>query len=201
MRKLLFTLIVSTSFSLCPAAVVYDNLGAASGGADPIGSFGPLYDSFSTGAAGLNLVDVWVKLVLPLQIPPDPSITVALYANSSTSPGALLWTIGSIDDSELSSALQDYEFTLSTPYALAANTRYWIGLSTTGNARWAWSEDLSGTGVAGEYFANSNGVYDNSGGPYQMQLNDGSNVPEPASLLMMGGALLALGLVRRKSTR
>ncbi len=42
--------------------ILYNNLPAATNGTDPVSSFGPLADSFSTGASPLYLVDV--KLLL-----------------------------------------------------------------------------------------------------------------------------------------
>ena len=114
-----------------------------------------------------------------------------------TSCGAVLETIGTLSEASLfgSNAL----YTVSTSYTLAANTRYWIELASNDTDRnWSWSLDTSGTGVAGEYFANQEGtgifgVFPNSEGPYQMDVSGTTIVPEPGSLMLLGAGLLVLG--------
>ena len=85
-----------------------------------------------------------------------------------------------------------FDFPIGSPIALAPSTRYWIQLSSTdeSGSTWAWSTDVSGPGVAGEFFANSGGVFPNDpDGPYQMRVSGtASVVPEPST------ASLALGL-------
>ena len=183
------------------AAVIYDNLYSTTKGADPVGNyngfaFGPLYDSFSTGSSSFTLQAV--KVLLSGDSTSSGSVTVALYNDNSTSPGTVLYTIGSISDSSLSSTLTVYDFTLATSQNLSANTRYWIGLKTSDNstAYWAWSLDQSAVGVAGEYYANSSGVNSNIGGPYQMQLSS-NVVPLPGTAWLLGSGFLGLAGWRR----
>jgi hypothetical protein len=92
------------------------------------------------------------------------SITIGLYADSGTSPGALLTVIATRIDSQLTISPVDYNFPLLTPFALAAGTRYWIGMSTSNDslAGWGYTGDMSGIGVASEYGAdNTFGVVPN----------------------------------------
>lgn len=92
------------------------------------------------------------------------SITIGLYADSATSPGALLAVIGTRDDNQLTTSPVDYDIPLLTPFALAAGTRYWIGMSTSNHslAGWGYTGDVSGIGVASEYGAdNTSGVVPN----------------------------------------
>jgi hypothetical protein len=51
------------------------------------------------------------------------------------------------------------------------------------SAFWAWSFDVSGPGVANEFFSNNAGVFpNNQNGPYQMQVN--TAIPEPSTLAL-----------------
>jgi hypothetical protein len=188
--------------SAVSADVPYDNLSSHSDGVDSIAVVGPMFfDSFSTGPSGFNLVDV--KLLL-MGSPSPGSLTVDLYSDSSTSPGAPLLNIGTLSDNELPSTLSVVDFALGSPYALAANTRYWLVLDSLDYANissvlWSWSLDQSAIGVAGEYFGHDDPfVFSNIWGPYQMQLSDTPTVPEPATMILLGSGLIGvLGLKRK----
>ncbi len=196
--------IVVSMGSAVQAGTIYDNLSAVSNGSDPITSenFGPLADSFSTGAA-TTLVDV--KLLLS----GDPTVagttTVYLLSDASTSPGSVLATLGTIDDSALSINGSVQDVSGFAPFSLSANTRYWIELTSTDNAssNWNFSTDTSGVGVANEYFSNQGGVFENSQKfPYQMQINTaGAAVPEPATLTLAAFGLGGVFLISRRVAR
>ena len=131
---------------------------------------------------------------------PSGSVTVQLVSDNNTSPGAVLATLGTLDDTDATFSLTPYDFPVSPGIALAANTRYWIELSTSNSSSilWGWSFDLSGPGVAGEfYFADGFGVIPNDS-PYQM-LVIATAVPEPSSLALGGlGAVGLAGYARRR---
>lgn len=176
-------------------AVRFNNLNAATVDADSIATYGPIAGSFSTAEYASTLTQLSFKLSGSSD---NGSVTVQLLSDSSISPGSLLNTIGTINDTSLRSNLANYSLTPATPFSLAANTRYWIRLtSNNSSANWAWSQDVSGPGVAREYIANTNGVFANSSeAPYQMQVL--TSTPEPASCGILGLAILGvIGAVRK----
>ena len=195
---LIVAMIIFVCVSRGKADVLYDNLAATSNGSDPIGSeWGPLADSFSTGASSFDFASLTVLLDGTSS---TGTITAYLLADSSTSPGAVLDTIGEISETGLDATPTEY--TLDTSIALNPDTRYWIELTSTDNdASWSYSYDVSGPGVASEYLSNYQGtgspiVFDNDapipdGGPYQMEVSGTSlaSVPEPStiSLLLVAG--------------
>jgi hypothetical protein len=204
--------LLSLSAQAGTAVVVYDSTGQASSGSDAVQGFGPLYDSFSTGTAsgaltGLQLLLGGVggggddfKALDGL----GPYTSVGLYADSSTAPGALIATLGEIADSSISGPNDLFDLSLATNPVLAAGTRYWIGLVGFGtSATWNWTLDTSGIGVAGEYFANQDGVFqDVVDGGYQMQVTVGGGaVPEPSTFALSASAFAALALLVRRRAR
>jgi hypothetical protein len=219
-KLLLAALVAAAGLLTAPvqATVLYDNLGAASGGADPVadGTAGPLYDSFSTGAGSFSFSHL--QLVIGLGgASPNSSLDVALYNDNGLIPGTLNTDIATISDSSLSSTLGVVSLYFPA-ITLDATTRYWIGLSSPDSAStWSWAVDNSGTGVSGEYYANAFGVSANGdlpfpvcfilgfacgGQPYQMRVSDEtlSATPIPAVLPLFATGLGALGVVgwRRK---
>ena len=190
----------------------FNNLSASSDGADTVVLAAPLADSFSTGANPFNLTSVTVELEtgsLQALVPgtfssPNGSVTMTLLSNAvGPTPGMVLDTIGTLSDSSVTSSLADYTFTLSSPYTLAANTTYWIELTSDNGSSifWSYSFDTSGPGVADQYYINVLGVEPNWGGPYQMSVNGNSaQVPEPGMLLMLAAGLGAILLLKNRRT-
>ncbi len=186
---------------------------------------GPLADSFSTGAGGFTLGQVDLNLGAGTG---TGTVSVALYSDNSTFPGAVLASLGSIAESSIVGATGVYSFSAFTPISLAANTRYWIELTSTdtsaspgASAMWNYAVDDTGTdagstNLSGEYFVNSNtsaasnvGTYPNgsesdTNGPYVMTLSSLStsptSAPEPATLGILGIGMAGIRLVRRRRT-
>lgn len=194
--------------SFASAGDIYNNLNSNTDGFDPISSapnpagYGPLGDSFSTGAGGFTLAELLVKVI---GTPDAGGFTATLYSDSGGSgPMTALSVLGTEPDSALTGSYQIVHFILDMPYALDANTRYWIVLSgvpaTDTSANWTWSLDQGAPGVAGEFFWNQNGLFSNIGGPYQMRLSD-TVVPEPGTLLLLGSGLSGLLLRFRRKSR
>jgi len=164
-----------------------------------VNALGPCYASFTSSAQGGTLSGLQLKLA---EFPPGPgTLTVGLYADDSTSPGALVAPLGTFDDTQLLSGYHDYTVTLTSLPALTPNTRYWIGLSDTGGAGWAFSTDTPGPGVGTEYAAISVGFFVNStDGALQMQVTETQAAPDGgATAGLLGLACLGLVSFRHRS--
>ena len=117
----------------------------------PMGRF--FMTLFSTGADGFNLTSVSCRS--QQQAPRPVRFPFCLYGDASTSPGSLLITLGTMSDNVLTSTPSVETFNLTTPYSLAAGTRYWVGLaSNDSSAAWQYSY-ASGVGLAGEYWSST----------------------------------------------
>ena len=219
-RRVVLGTIASGIMLLCAvgdAGEIYNNLPSNSTyyGTDPIASDGPAYNSFSTGHSASVLTDV--RMMLSGIPSTSASFTVSLLSDSSTHPGSVLTTLGTFKDSTLTvggtSGGSVYDVSLTTPYALAADTRYWIELSGSGSSvAWDYASDDSGTGVSGEFWAytplgvttvspNSPGA----NGPFQMAVTTASASPgpEPGTFCQALSAI-AIGsfvMVRRRFVR
>ena len=206
LRSLLIAAIVA-AMSVAPAAAhaatLFDNLAASRDGADPLLSFGPLADSFSTGAqAGLVLTQV-TALLKSDNAAVVGDLRVSLHADGATGPGALIATLGTLSSAAVATAdFAAYTFKPVAGVQLAAHTTYWVQLEAVGaNAvEWSWSQDLSGPGVVGgaNYSATLGLSANTAAAPYQLSVAVQA-VPEPASAaLMLGGAGLLAAARRRK---
>ena len=182
------------------AASLYDNLGAVQDGSDPLLSYGPLANSFTTGTNGGFLSGI-AALLKNDSASIVGDVRVSLRADAGNTPGAELLSLGVLSSAGIATdAFSAYSFTPSAPFALAANTTYWVEIEAASpNAvEWAWSGDLSGTGVAGQWTynvpfgANPNSVQQ----PYQMAVT--TAVPEPASALLLALGLGAVTVLRRR---
>jgi hypothetical protein len=183
------------------ADTIYSNMSEPSADADGIAFLGPLYNSFTSGAAG-QLSDLQLILSADGDGSVSGSVQVDLFADNSTAPGELIAVIGTVKDDTLSSIPATYDVALSSYPALADNTRYWIGLSGTTAAEWYYDFDASGIGVADEFFANQMGVFSNDNDPYQMSvMAAASTAPEPSTslLIAIGISLMALAQLRRRA--
>ena len=193
--KKLRTATTLAALALCAAAVqaspVYDNLGSAQIGSDPLYSYGPIANSFNTGANGSGMLTGVKALLANFSAANLGTLQVSLHADGVNAPGAELVSLGSLASADVGlGAFAAYSFAPVSAYALAANTTYWIEIvsSTATDVFWSWSDDLSALGVAGQAnYSQTLGFNTNSAGfgPYQMAVE----VPEPGSVALVGLAL------------
>ncbi len=179
--------------------IVYDNIGESSAGSDGVDFAGPLYDSFTSVAAG-QITDL--QLMLAGDDTSTGTLEVGLYADDSASPGQLIDLLGSVYDGGLSDLPAVYDITLTSYPLLSDDTRYWIGLYGATTVEWSYDYDDGGIGVADELFSNQMGVFTNDNDPYQMSVTEGAPVtPEPPSILLIVVGITTLALVRRLARR
>jgi hypothetical protein len=185
------------------ATVLYDNLGAASRDVESVFDNSG-YDSFSTGSSSFFFSSV--SLLMDATDPGDGGqFQLALFADNVTSPGAEIAPSSVYSDSILSSALGVKTFSFGD-VLLNPNTRYWVELDSDGSVNWSYSNDISGLGVGGEYFADTRGpgdtleVFpnDEAGGPFQMAV---PGVAEPSTWAMMAAGFAALAFAGYRSKR
>lgn len=199
-RSLVFFFFAALSSSFGQSVILFDELNAANNSSDPVTMFGPLGESFSTGASALSLTDVMVKLdIAPTNnqlgdaalirrrtgdsrlLRPAASsggaVTISLFSSNGLRPGTLVAQLGTVPDSSLpaSGALQNFDIPVNPPVPLTPNTMYWIIVTSVNNsiAGFAWTSDTSGTGAANEYTFYDSRVYPNIGefdGPYQIRV-------------------------------
>jgi hypothetical protein len=134
-------------------------------------------------------------------------MTVALYADSSTSPGGLLTTIGTLSGDSLSMMPANFDFPLGSVYPLSTNQRYWIGISNTNEsiAGWSVAQNNTGVGVPNEFWYANGMVHPNTDPPFQMQVNTvasesipGTPTPPTLILALVGFGGCALYWIRRR---
>jgi hypothetical protein len=178
------------------ADVLYDNISAASSGVVSLFESGGLYDSFSTGSSTFTLSSVTFLLEASK---PDDTKPLAISAPYS--------------DAVLGTSLSEFTGQFTTPFTLAANTRYWIQMAGEGDngggtpgssVEWSYSTDLTGVGVltdmgapvgAGEFNLDiEKGEFLNSADhpPYQMQI---AGAPEPSTWAMLVLGFCGLGFL------
>ena len=168
---------------------------------------GPLAQSFFNGgsASFLETLNLNVKL---LTLSNSGSFVVTLNSDSSNKPGSLLATLGTITDSQLSTTagvITLSGLSLIAGTALTASGEYWIELSGTSDSQsqWLYATTGAGTGTSGTKGLYSPGLtsFSNTAAfPFEMTVvaTDTQDVPEPATLAVLGASLVGLGWARSR---
>ena len=216
-RKRALTFVACGILSLVSAVnagEIYNNLPPVTdiGSWDPIALDGPSYNSFSTDSTASYLTDIRLLLTGTLGTPSQ--FTVSLFSDSSNAPGSLLSTLGTFNDVDQLSTTSSVVDVSGSSYALAANTRYWVELSSTvpsspSVVAWNFASSTAGVGVSTEYWGYTSGgvvhvsANTDTSSPYQMSVMTSSSVPEPGTFCQVLTAL-GLGMIaiaRRQMTR
>jgi hypothetical protein len=182
------TLFNNLSYATSPGEIVYGSVGGS----------GFIADSFTTLSteSTLTTVDLLLRRYATSE---TGSTTIGLYADDSTSPGALLDVLGTITDSSLPYGSYA-QYNLTPAVSLAPDAMYWIGITALNADLVSWEEanDASGIGTTGEYFFwNSAPVAPDREGPFGLEVSV-TAVPEPSTLALAGLGGASLLLYRRR---
>ncbi len=160
------------------------------------GGAGPIAASFSTGSSAVSLSYLSISVMLEALSPTDlGSITASLWSDSGGSgPLSQVASLGTIQDSSLTTSYSLISLSPSGSYTLASNEMYWVELSSVdSSALWGYTGTSTGVGTLNEYSWNQYAsppvvTLNNGGATYIMDVA----VPEPASLGLVAFGLIAL---------
>lgn len=172
----------------------------------PNGDFSKVYDDFSL-AADTTITDIhWLgQYFSGSRTNGVDSFLIQFWSAGSGAPASLLYSATVINANEtlVSGDTYSYDVDLTNAFLVQANTTYWVSIQAKMlfPPQWGWSEGTGGNGTAVQDFVGTR-----SSVPFDMAFSltgiPTGNLPEPASLLLVGLALTGAGLVRRaKSPR
>lgn len=169
------------------------------------GDFAKVYDDF-TLAAATTITDVhWTGQYFGGTRGNGANSFLIQFWSNAGGPGTLLYSAtiaaGAANETLLSGNDYSYDADLTTAFVAQAGTTYWVSIQATMlfPPQWGWSEGTGGNGVAFQDFFGSRSrlpldlAFSLTGKP--------ADLPEPASLLLVGLALTGLGVARRAKSQ
>jgi PEP-CTERM motif len=160
-------------------------------------------DSFVLGSAvGISQIQFWTDQVDSTDY--AGSTFWAIYSDSSGIPGSALLSgtpvLTGTDDGAGAFGLEQFDYVIPVNFSLSAGT-YWLVLHNgptnvipATNFYWAWESGVSGNSQSDDLSLPTNWAANDAALAFQIT----AAVPEPATMWLMGGGLLAAWLARRK---
>lgn len=212
-RGMKFALCLLALSTLCPAAVVIDNLNSTTNGfstglTGPSAGIPPFFSlpnhqtafTFTTGADDDELVSVEIVITV---VNNSSAISAMLSTGSSVPGGTNPISIASLTPT-VSSGGTTLNFTAASPIALAANTTYWVHFTVpTGAGYYSVLHADSPTEQLGYSLGTSwqyspLGGWSDIGPQIRTRITTTAVIPEPAAALTGGLGLLLLLRRRRR---
>ena len=190
-------------FAAPVSATTYNTLGGIENGGDPLAAAGPLLGDFFFARANETVKSITLRVSAT-----GPSSGHFFAVISQVAPYQLGDTtinpVGFIDFALVSDSTLTANFANMTvllpAFALIAGDVYFVGLEDGNASSVVLGNTLDPSVLArpavssGGYYFNNGGVQANAGGPYELSVN----VPEPATLALLGlGAIALLARTRR----
>jgi len=158
-------------------------------------------DDFILGAGAIITDLSWWGL----SVEGGDNFLFTFYSNGAGVPGAVLHTTGGtlatvvVNPGSPVGPVNLYSSVLTTPFAAAAGTTYWISVfNAAADASWNWLvADAAGNGA--RQGTNPGPPWDRPASDLAFQL--ATTVPEPATIALLGGGLAFAAARRRRRAR
>lgn len=189
-------------FAAPVSATIYNTLGGIENGGDPLAAAGPLLGDLFVAGANETVKSITLRVsstgpssgqfyVGISQVAPYQLGDSQIYGTGGASAAA-------VSDSTLTANFANMTVLLPA-FALIAGDAYFVGIEGLSSSV-VLGNTLDPSVLArpavvlGGYYFNNGGVQANAGGPYELSVN----VPEPATLALLGlGAIALLARTRR----
>jgi len=164
------------------------------------GNFATVYDNFTlSGGGSINTVNWTGGYFNPGPPGTITAWTVSFYTDNIGQPGSLLYSANAAGNGNETGTSNpfSYSLTLTTPFAAGAGTQYWLSVVPDLGfpPQWGWGTATGGDGISYQDYFGSRSQLEND---FAFSL-EGTIVPEPVSMVLVGSALASLALRRRRS--